>query len=220
MLELRTALEQVTPTSWSKYQALLAAMRDGQPFRWEPTDPEDRLVIFTERIATLNWPRARLTEDLSLKPGEVETLHGGMSDVDQQRVVEDFGNTQRPVRLLICSDVASEVPGLEPDEVVFVFSGLVPNLKSHPLVYEWIAVSFRGSEFSESIPFKALIGRTGVRHGAVPNLGQATDTGSHAALRLATGGPALQPRRHRPVPAPSSACARTTPCCASRTGRT
>ena len=74
----------------------------------EPTDPEDRLVIFTERIATLNWLRARLTEDLSLKPGQVETLHGGMSDVDQQRVVEDFGNTQRPVRLLICSDVASE----------------------------------------------------------------------------------------------------------------
>ena len=31
-----------------------------------------------------------------------------MSDVEQQRVVEDFGNAQRPVRLLICSDVASE----------------------------------------------------------------------------------------------------------------
>ena len=108
LLELRAALEQVTPASWSKYQALLAAIRDGQPFRWEPTDPEDRLVIFTERIATLNWLKARLTDDLSLEPGQVETLHGGMSDVDQQRVVEDFGNTQRPVRLLICSDVASE----------------------------------------------------------------------------------------------------------------
>ena len=43
-----------------------------------------------------------------LKPGQVETLHGAMSDVEQQRVVEDFGNTQRPVRLLLCSDVASE----------------------------------------------------------------------------------------------------------------
>ena len=108
LLELRATLEQVTPASWSKYHALLAAIRDGQPFHWEPTDPEDRLVIFTERIATLNWLKARLTDDLSLKPGQVETLHGGMSDVDQQRVVEDFGNTQRPVRLLICSDVASE----------------------------------------------------------------------------------------------------------------
>ena len=43
-----------------------------------------------------------------LEPGQVESLHGGMSDVEQQRVVEDFGNTQRPVRLLLCSDVASE----------------------------------------------------------------------------------------------------------------
>ena len=106
--ELRTALERIAPTTWSKYQALLAAIRDGRPFRWQPTDPADRLVIFTERIATLSWLKARLARDLDLEPGQVETLHGGMSDVDQQRVVEDFGNTQRPVRLLICSDVASE----------------------------------------------------------------------------------------------------------------
>ena len=79
-----------------------------EPFRWQPTDPADRLVVFTERIATLSWLKARLARDLDLEPGQVETLHGGMSDVDQQRVVEDFGNTQRPVRLLICSDVASE----------------------------------------------------------------------------------------------------------------
>ena len=71
-------------------------------------DPADRLVIFTERIATLRWLKVRLARDLDLESGQVETLHGGMSDVDQQRVVEDFGNTQRPVRLLVCSDVASE----------------------------------------------------------------------------------------------------------------
>ena len=31
-----------------------------------------------------------------------------MNDIEQQRVVEDFGNTERPVRLLLCSDAASE----------------------------------------------------------------------------------------------------------------
>ena len=31
-----------------------------------------------------------------------------MSDIDAQRMVEDFGNAERPVRLLLCSDVASE----------------------------------------------------------------------------------------------------------------
>ena len=72
------------------------------------SSPAACIETVDERIATLDWLKARLTEDLHLEPGRVETLHGGMSDVDQQRVVEDFGNTRRPVRLLICSDVASE----------------------------------------------------------------------------------------------------------------
>ena len=105
---LHEALERITPSEYAKYQALLTAIRGGQPFDWNPSDPADRLVIFTERIATLNWLKTRLAEDLKLKPRQVEILHGSMSDVEQQRIVEDFGNTQRPVRLLICSDVASE----------------------------------------------------------------------------------------------------------------
>ena len=106
--QLRTALEQISPTEYAKYQALLAAIGHSQPFDWQPADTEDRLVIFTERIATLNWLKTRLARDLKLKPGQIESLHGSMSDIEQQRVVEDFGNTQRPVRLLLCSDVASE----------------------------------------------------------------------------------------------------------------
>ena len=105
---LRASLGEIEPTGYSKYQALLAAIRGGQPFDWKPNDPTDRLVIFTERIATLNWLKTRLAADLKMNPRQVETLHGGMSDVEQQRIVEDFGNTQRPVRLLLCSDVASE----------------------------------------------------------------------------------------------------------------
>ena len=106
--ELRTVLEQITPKSYAKYQALLGSIRDGRPFRWQPVDPADRLVIFTERIATLHWLEERLADDLDLDATQIEILHGGMSDVEQQRIVEDFGNTQRPVRLLICSDVAAE----------------------------------------------------------------------------------------------------------------
>ena len=106
--QLHATLESIAPATFSKYQALLAAIRDGQPLAWQPTDPEDRLVIFTERIATMEWLKTHLAEDLGLKPGQIETLHGAMSDVEQQRIVEDFGNAQRPVRLLLCSDVASE----------------------------------------------------------------------------------------------------------------
>ena len=105
---LRDSLVRIGPTDYSKYQALLDGIQGGRPFDWRPTETTDRLVIFTERIATLNWLNDRLATDLMLEPGRIETLHGSMSDVEQQRVVEDFGNTQRPVRLLLCSDVASE----------------------------------------------------------------------------------------------------------------
>ena len=105
---LREALARIEPPVYAKYEALLAAICEGQPFDWRPTDPEDRLVVFTERIATLNWLKTHLADDLKLKPQQIETLHGGMSDIDQQRIVEDFGNARRPVRVLLCSDVASE----------------------------------------------------------------------------------------------------------------
>ncbi len=105
---LRQALAVIGPDDYAKYQALLAAIRGGKPFNWNGSDPTDRLVVFTESIETLHWLRDRLSKDLGFRDNKVEILHGGLSDVDQQRVVEDFGNASRPLRLLICSDVASE----------------------------------------------------------------------------------------------------------------
>ncbi len=105
---LRAAVAAIRPEDYAKYRALLDAIRGGKPFEWNAGDPTDRLVVFTERIETLRWLRERLSEDLKLRRDQLEILHGGMSDVDQQRVVEDFGNAARPVRLLLCSDVASE----------------------------------------------------------------------------------------------------------------
>ena len=105
---LRAALARIGPDDYAKYRALLDAIRGGKPFNWSARDATDRLVVFTERIETLKWLRERLLADLRLGAKQIDILHGGMSDVDQQRVVEDFGNATRPLRLLICSDVASE----------------------------------------------------------------------------------------------------------------
>ena len=109
---LREKLDAIGPADFAKYQGLLTALRSGvdadEPLRWQPTEAEDRLAIFTERIETLNWLADNLRRDLQLRGNQVEILHGGMSDLEQQRVVEDFGNAAKPVRLLLCSDVASE----------------------------------------------------------------------------------------------------------------
>ena len=49
-----------------------------------------------------------MQNDLKLKAEQIEILHGALSDIEQQRIVEDFGQEHTKVRLLICSDVASE----------------------------------------------------------------------------------------------------------------
>jgi len=105
---LTDALEAIRPVHFAKYQALLRAIRGGEPFRWNAHDKRDRLVVFSERIATLKWLEERLIADLRLRPSQVAILHGGLSDKDQQDIVEAFGNETTPLRLLLASDVASE----------------------------------------------------------------------------------------------------------------
>ena len=90
------------------------------------------------------------------------------------RVLAAFGRAEAPI---LCG-----VPGLGPDEVAFVFSGLVPNQKSHPLVHEWIAVSFRDGENVALIPFEALVERTGLGHRAIPNRQQPADVDALSQL--------------------------------------
>ncbi|ULR90333.1 DEAD/DEAH box helicase [Comamonas sp. B21-038] len=93
--------------SFSRYQKLLQLLQSSD-FGWSKDDAGDRLVIFSERIETLHWLQEQLTRDLKLKPKQLEILHGSMSDIDQQELVERFGRKDDPIRVLVCSDVASE----------------------------------------------------------------------------------------------------------------
>lgn len=93
--------------SFSKYQRLLTLLRSAD-FGWQVDDASDRLVIFSERIETLNWLAQQLSTDLKLKKGQLEVLEGSMSDTQQQALVERFGRLDDPLRVLLCSDVASE----------------------------------------------------------------------------------------------------------------
>ncbi len=106
LAELARALEAITPERFSKYQQLLATL---DRLGWKARNAkDDRLVIFTERHETLRLLEQRLSADLGLREGHWAVLHGQLSDVDQQRIVEDFGKEASPLRLLLASDVASE----------------------------------------------------------------------------------------------------------------
>ncbi len=107
--ELVDRIDNITAGEFSKYNKLLDVIKDKKTgFGWTGKDKEDRLVIFTERIETLHFLHSSLLEDLKLKKENITILHGGMSDIDQQHVVEEFGKNESPLRLLIASDVASE----------------------------------------------------------------------------------------------------------------
>ena len=73
------------------------------------------------------------------------------------RILAAFGRHEAPV--------LAGVPGLAPDETVFVISGLVPNRKSHPLVYEWVGITFRDGRFESLTAFDDVIERTGLGGG-------------------------------------------------------
>ena len=106
---LAIAVKAITPDKFSKYQKLLSVLKDKQyGFGWSGKTHDERLVIFTERIETLHFLHQNLVKDLKLKENQVEILYGGMSDIDQQKIVEDFGKEEAQVRLMIASDVASE----------------------------------------------------------------------------------------------------------------
>lgn len=110
MEELAESLHRITADSFSKFQLLVDLLvgRGEHVLNWDRKAPDDRVVIFTERIATLDWLSTHLPPALKLKQGEVAILHGGMTDIEQQQVVESFGVEESKVRLLIASDVASE----------------------------------------------------------------------------------------------------------------
>ncbi|QEY16718.1 ATP-dependent helicase [Cellvibrio sp. KY-GH-1] len=105
--DLQAALEAIDASSFSKYQKLLNHLKDSAN-GWSPNNADDRLVIFSERIETLKWLNTQLAQDLKLKPNQMAVMDGSMSDTDQQEIVERFGRLEDPIRVLLCSDVASE----------------------------------------------------------------------------------------------------------------
>lgn len=105
--ELKDALEKITPNDFMRYQKLLALLRSKE-YAWDAKATDDRVVIFTERIETMKYLAEHLRQDLGLKENAIQEISGGMSDAEQQRIVEEFGRTESPIRVLVASDVASE----------------------------------------------------------------------------------------------------------------
>lgn len=105
------SLEDITEEDFSKYRALVGFLQgtDGRNFAWNKTDPQDRLVIFTESRETLAFLAEHLPEALGLDAKkEMVVLRGDDSDKDLMDAVEKFNKADSMVRLMLATDVASE----------------------------------------------------------------------------------------------------------------
>ena len=83
------------------------------------------------------------------------------------RMLAAFGRREAPV--------LAGIPGLARDEAVFICSGLVPNRRGHPLVYEWVALAYREGRLESLLPFRDVLDRTGLGRHAIPNRGLPVD---------------------------------------------
>jgi ERCC4-related helicase len=97
--------EAVSPEVFSKYQMLLETLA-AEEIDASPESP--RVIIFSERIATLRFLKAHLQAVLGAGEESIVQFHAGLPDVEQTRIVESFGKEDSPIRILLASNVASE----------------------------------------------------------------------------------------------------------------
>ncbi|WP_417372323.1 helicase-related protein [Glutamicibacter protophormiae] len=101
---LRSLTEATKTANSAKYGELVSYLKEIGVGKASPT----RAVVFAERVPTLKWLRENLPKALGLKTENVGILHGGLSDVEQQEIVDQFRRGNSPLRVLVTGDVASE----------------------------------------------------------------------------------------------------------------
>lgn len=76
--------------------------------KWNGRRNDFRIVVFSERIETLKALKEKLQRDFSLDDKVIAEFHGSLSDMEQQRIVEDFGKEDSDYRILLTSDAGSQ----------------------------------------------------------------------------------------------------------------
>ncbi|MEI5135297.1 SNF2-related protein [Streptomyces libani] len=122
LAELEALVADFTDQDSAKLDALVRTLKDD--LKVGP-GCERRVVIFSERVHTLDWLAQEVPALLGFKKkpaakadktrpwqaygGVVEVMHGDTTNDQQQReIIDRFGRADEPVRLLFTGDIASE----------------------------------------------------------------------------------------------------------------
>lgn len=104
--DLKTDLEDIlSQRQDSKYNTFRDKLIE---LKWNGRKNDERIVVFAERIDTIKYLKERLVKDFNLKEEVIKEFHGGLSDVDQQKLIEQFGEGDSKIRILISSDAGSQ----------------------------------------------------------------------------------------------------------------
>src|SRR5690606_15356780 len=76
--------------------------------KWNGRKKDFRIVVFAERIETLKALKEKLKADFDLDDKVIADFHGSLTDMEQQRIIEDFGKEDSDYRILLSSDAGSQ----------------------------------------------------------------------------------------------------------------
>ena len=104
--ELKNLIESVLKEEQdSRYDAFRNKLNE---LNWKGKKNDERIVIFTERLETMNYLEHRLKADYGLSDGQIVQFHGGLTDIDQEEMIENFGKEDSPIKVFISSDSGSQ----------------------------------------------------------------------------------------------------------------
>lgn len=99
---LELIIKQKSDTKYAKLKETLINLG------WSGKKHDGRYVVFAERIDTLTYLRGNLQADFNISDDAIQYFHGGLTDSEQQNIIEDFGKEDSSVKILLCSDAGSQ----------------------------------------------------------------------------------------------------------------